>query len=129
MANAVITVVDEVFGWFKSIFKKAPSWIVIAQTAINLAAIGFEGVTAALDPSLAAVADPIISAIQVKLGTVVSLIKTGDASSAASILQTIEADLAQLESVTNIEDPETKAKIAAVVATLNAVLAALPVSA
>ena len=41
----------------------------------------------------------------------------------------IEADLAQLESVTNIEDPETKAKIAAVVATLNAVLAALPVSA
>ena len=57
MANAVITVVDEVFGWFKSIFKKAPSWIVIAQTAINLAAIGFEGVTAALDPSLAAVGD------------------------------------------------------------------------
>ena len=126
MANAVITVFDEIGSWFTSIFKKAPSWTVIARTSINIAAIAFEGVTAVIDPSLAAVADPIIADIQVKLGTVASLIKNANATSAASVLGTVEADLSQLESVANISDPATKAKIAAIVATLNAVLAAIP---
>jgi hypothetical protein len=129
MANAVVTFFDEIGGWFASIFKKAPSWTVIAQTSINIAAIAFEGVTAVIDPSLAAVADPIISDIQVKLGTVANLVKNANATSAAGVLATVEADLSQLESVANISDPATKAKIAAIVATLNAVLAALPVSA
>ena len=126
MANPVATVFEDIGKWFAGIFKKAPSWVVVAQASINVAAIAFEGVTAALDPALAAVADPIITEIQAKFGTVVSLIKSANASSASQVLSTIEADLSQLVSVANISDPGTKAKIDAIVATINAVIAAMP---
>ncbi len=126
MANPVVTFFDDIGSWFKSIFKKAPAWSTIALASVNVAAIAFEGVTAVLDPALAAVADPIITQIQAKLATAASLVKNANATSAATVLSTVEADLSQLESIANISDPATKAKIDAIVATLNAVIAAIP---
>ena len=126
MANPVVTVFEDIGKWFASIFKKAPSWATIALAAVNVAAIGFEGITAVLDPALAAVADPIITEIQAKLATAVQLLKSANASSASQVLATVEGDLSQLESIANISDATTKAKIAAIVATLNAVIASLP---
>ena len=129
MANPIVTVFEDIGKWFKSIFQKAPSWATVALTAVNVAAIGFEGVTAVLDPALAAVADPIITEIQAKLATAVQLIKSANATSVSTVLATVEADLNQLESIANISDAATKAKIAAIVATLNAVIASLPTGA
>jgi hypothetical protein len=126
MANPIITVLDDIGNWFKGLFKSLPKWTVIAGSALNVAAIAFEGVTAAFDPALAAVADPIITTILTKFGTVANLIKNGNAANAAQLLATIEADISQLETVANISDAATKEKIAAIVATLNAVLAAIP---
>jgi LPS sulfotransferase NodH len=126
MANPIVTVFEDIGKWFKSIFQKAPSWATIALASVNVAAIAFEGITAALAPALAAVADPIITEIQAKLATAVQLIKSANATSSGTVLATIEADLSQLESIANISDATTKAKIAAIVATINAVIASLP---
>lgn len=125
MANAFVTDFEKIGAWFKSLFTK-PNWASVALASVNVAAIAFEGVTAALDPALAAVADPIITDIQAKMATAVSLIRNANVTNAATVLATIEADLSQIESVANISDATTKAKIDAIVATLNAVIASFP---
>jgi hypothetical protein len=132
MANAVETFFSKIGKWFQSVFKKAPAWNVVALSALNVIAPLFETITDLVDPALGAIATPIITTIQSKLGAASQLIASADVSTLPTVLQSIVADLPQIESLVNVEDAATKTKVTAAVTTitseLQAILAAIPVT-
>ena len=110
MADIVVTVFDDIKSWFAKVWKKVPSDIVVAQSALNAAAPIFEEVVTVVDPALAVVVDPIVTVVQIDLGTVSALLKAGTVTNISTLLAAIKANFSTLLSEAHITDTETVAK-------------------
>jgi hypothetical protein len=130
MANKVITEFEKIGSWFKSWFKKVPSWNVIALSALGVIAPLVETIVDLADPAAGAVITPIFTAIQSKLGTVASLLSSGSTTNLATTIQSILTDLPTILPLLNIKDAATQEKVTAattsITSELEAILAAIP---
>jgi hypothetical protein len=105
---------ESIFGhvknWFGKVFKTAPADTVIALSALNAVAPEVEIGLALVDPEAAAVADPIITEIQADLGTVATLLKSGNVAHLPTFISAVKANFAALLAAGHIKDTASQAK-------------------
>jgi hypothetical protein len=110
---------------FKKLFGHAPTYIHLAISAISFGAPVVEMILSAVDPAAVAVVQPIVTRIEAGLATAYTLTKKGTSAGAtlASTLTSVQSDLTTIESTAGIKSPETQAKIATLLAEIQAVVA------
>lgn len=121
----LITVVDDVKGWFKKVFKNAPSDEVMALSALNTVAPEAELLLDLLDPAAGAIATPIITEVQADLGTVANLLKSGNTVNIGTFLAAIKSNLAALLAGGHITDPASVTKATGIVGAITGVVTSL----
>jgi len=110
MADPFVVAFDDVKAWFSKVFSSAPKETAAALSVLNTAAPLFEAVTAEVDPSLAVVADPIITVVQADLGTVSQMLSTGNITGIGSFLTAIKTNFSTLLTEAHITDAASVAK-------------------
>lgn len=122
MASKVITVLDDIGGWFAKVFKKTQPAAVIALSAINTVAPDAELLLDFVDPAAAVIATPIITEVCADLGTVVNLLKSGNTVNAGTFLVAIKANLSLLLTGGHITNPESVQKATGIVGAITGVV-------
>jgi hypothetical protein len=113
-------------SWFHSFvnfFKKAPTWISIAQTVLPYSVLIANGVLMGVAPELLAVAMPIEAEVQADLTTIAVLTKKGqNTPSLTDAVDRLKANFDGLAESLHIKDPLTLQKISTVVTQLDLLL-------
>jgi hypothetical protein len=122
---AFLSAFEDIDSWFKKVFKNAPSWTVSALSAINTVAPEAELVLALVDPAAAAIANPIITEVQADLGTVASLLKSGNTVNLGTFLAAIKANLSTLLTAGHITNPASVEKATGIVSAINSVVTSI----
>lgn len=112
------TAFEDIEGWFKKVFKSAPSWEVTALSAINTVAPEAELVLALVDPAAAVIVTPIITEVQADLGTVANLLKSGNTVNLGTFLTAIKTNLSSLLTDGHITDAASVQKATGIVAAI-----------
>jgi len=119
MANELVTLFDDAKSFFAKVFKNAPSDTAAALSVINTIAPEAELVFALVDPTLAVVANPIITEIQADLATVANLLKSGNTVSVGTFLTAIKSNLTALLTAGHITDPTSVTKVTGIVSAVD----------
>lgn len=132
MATSAKTIFEDIGAWVKKIFTKTESIGLVALSALNAVAPEIEGLFDLIDPAAAVIANPIITEVQIDLGTVVGLLKSGNLTNLGTFFAAIKANLNTLLTGSHITDPASVTKatgiVSAVVGVLESIAAALGVT-
>lgn len=115
MTAKIVTVFDDIKGWFGKFFKKAPSWTVTALASISVVAPEAEILLDLADPAVGAIVTPIITEVIADLGTVANLLKNGNTANLPSLLAAIKANLSSLLTAGHITNPASVTKATGIV--------------
>lgn len=108
---------------FEGLFKKAPTWVSIAQTILPYSVLIANGVLMGVAPELLAVAMPIEAEVQADLTTIAVLTKQGtNTPSLTDAVDRLKANFDGLANSLHIKDAATLQKINTVVTQLDLLL-------
>jgi hypothetical protein len=118
MANKVETFFEQLVAKVKSTFKKSPAIAVLISSVVNYLAPFVEELDTLVLPEVAPILNPIIDKIKTGLAALSLTITDSSAAGKAnvvSILNSINSNVASLESAAQIKDPATQQKLASIV--------------
>lgn len=118
----IVTMYDDVKGWFAKVFKNLPKDEVAALSALNVVAPDAEILLALVDPAAAVIATPIITEVQADLGTIATLLKNGNTVNLGTFLTAVKTNLSALLTAGHITNPTSVTKAQGIVAAIIGVM-------
>lgn len=110
----------------KKLFTHAPGWEASAAATLTYVAPMVEMVVALVDPAVAPAVNGLIGKVQSAMAAAAVVIKdAGPAPTLITYLHAVKRDMAQVESLAQVTDPSTVAKLTALVATITGEIEAI----
>ena len=113
------TLKAKIAGAFKTFFKDEPQWEAIAISTLTVITPLAGTILDLLDPAAAPLFNAVVSAIQTDLTALTLVVKdAGPAPTITSFVDSIKANLQQIEQVAGVKSPTSVAKVTAVTTTI-----------
>ena len=126
-----ITTFAKIKAFFKKFFGDEPAWSKVALNTLTVVAPLVETVLALVQPEFVAPVTSVLNTVKTDLATAAALIDVGQANpTLTGILQSVQTNIASIESLAGIKDAATQQKFAAIVTTITdevgAILQSIP---